>query len=398
MKNLFCLFLLVALIACQNQPATVYVDVPLIPASRIYEADTLKSFIAAYHPENDRIAEQYEKKARKQEKRDLEKAIYLCKRSITLKPTLQRYLYLSSLLEKDGRFNERSDLLRMLVNEPFVFGEPDQDLYYEFLANEVISEGKLYQYYVYVANENFGFDIKALQKRLLSDKRIKLDPASVAYKNIELQFMSPEEIEEMKKDPRVFLEMLRSIKDTAGTFQIGVNESHSFTYDREESWEPGDIELSALFDKFLYEKIEQPDKWFRYHFDRKIKLGDSVYAVLYSIDSSQTACPKEMRHIYRRLVTYGPDGTIRDQQLVAWQGGEELATLHFSRNAFSVTRHKRNWKKTYKYDDFDNFITGIEELGSTHYSITPGGDIIELKPQSEAVSDSTLSEPPQAAN
>lgn len=100
-------------------------------------------------------------------------------------------------------------------------------------------------------------------------------------------------------------------------------------------------------------------------------------AVVYAIDSSETACPIDMRHLYHRLVTYDSVGNILDNKIVAFQAGEALQTAVINRNNIETTRYKRIWRKPYKKFDFDNFLECSEMIDIKRYHINPDGHIEE---------------------
>lgn len=385
MKGIISLVLFSVLVSCENQPATVYLELPVIRVSQIYAHNTVREFLSKDSEDQDKMAAQYEKKARAVSEENPDKAIFFIKRAITVEPTLDRYLFLSGLLDKTRRYKERQHLLTLLTEtssyekngqfvSDYVFGPPDEDLYYEYLVTRVAVDGVVYSYYVNTARE-LGFDVTDLRERLLKDERLRLDPASLAYKNISIQFMSPEELDALKQNPDVFLDMLQTINDTASVFEIGLKENADFRYSHEEEWDGEEMDVSMLYENFLYEKKQDPNAWFTFNLKRKVKLADSLYALVYAIDSSERACPREMRHVYHRLITCDLRGNIIDQAIVAWQSANEIATLSYNKAAFTVTRHQRNWKKPYVKQDFDNFIVSVVKQQSEDFFIDASGNI-----------------------
>jgi len=142
---------------------------------------------------------------------------------------------------------------------------------------------------------------------------------------------------------------------------------------------PDDMLISEYFIHYLQEK-RQDSNWRKpFNFNHRIKINDSVIAVIYAIDSSETACPKDMRCIYNRLVTYNTNGKIISSDIVTTQSGDELTTLHFNHNKYTVTHYKRYWEKPYVKGDFDNYLVKTEEFGDVDFEITPAGDIEKIR-------------------
>ena len=112
-------------------------------------------------------------------------------------------------------------------------------------------------------------------------------------------------------------------------------------------------------------------------------MNNSITAIVYSVDTSETACPKEMRHIYHRIVLYNDKGQIVDNKIIAFQSGEDLATATVNQSDVTVKFFKRKWRNPYKKNDFDNDLLVIEEAGSVTYKMNAEGKIIQQGTQSE---------------
>jgi glutaredoxin-related protein len=378
------------------KPETVLVEVESIRPISIYDAKTVYWYAKNHKNENAEIAESYLNKARLLEAVNLQKAIYNVKRAITLYPDAEHYKFLASLLNKAGQYNELVELYPLLASkwnfetengneEVYIFGAPDEDTFYEYLAASFLDD-KVLEGYILDGAEEQGFSKSSLKKRFLADSRINLVPETEAYKNVMLQFMTEEEIAEYTKSEANFRNFLASIKDTTAVFTIDEKSVQAFDYRNQEEDDDydGTAGISDFYIHYLEEKQQHPDKWYDFNVNRKIQINDSVQAILYAIDTSETACPADMRHIYHRLVAYTKKGGIIQSKIVALQSGEALSTLHFSGISFTVTDHRRTWKKPYKKADFDNYVTKTESLDSKHYVITGDGQIREQEATASA--------------
>jgi hypothetical protein len=391
MKKALFIISALAFASCEKKIETEYNDVPALRASMIYRSDSVFNYMEKYKDANKDLSESYLKRSKELESSDLSMAVYCSKRAITLYPEVNSYKYLASLLERTSDFQELNELYFMLTHERYIkddahpngdyiylFGKPDEDTFYEYMASEILSRDYLYAGIVYEARES-GYDVNKLKERLFSDKRLKIDMTTPEAKNMMLSFMTEEELEAYNKLESTFKNMLASIKDVSPVFEINENNVHNFKYGAfngtEENYDMEGITESYVMVNYLKEKRENPDNWYKYNFDHVINIGDSVKAVIYSIDSSATACPVEMRHIYHRLVTYNPKAEIISSQIVALQSGERLMTLNYNMDKFTVTEHKRSWKKPYEKEEFDNYITGIEKVKESSFEILPDGTI-----------------------
>lgn len=393
-KTSLFIVLLLALAACEKKVETEYRDVPVLRASSVYRLDSVYYYLKKYKDANKELAESYLKRSREAESNDIAMAVYYCKRAITLYPVMEYYKTLAALVEKTGDYSESHRLYYNLVNKTYikddthpegeyinVLGEPDEDLYYEFMVSVMRVNGYLYGEIIYEARDK-GFDVTKLKDRLFADKRLKIDMTTPDAKNMMLMFLSEDELAAYNKLESTFKEMLSSIKNVSPVFEINKENVSDFNYedfngrgDYEEMDAP--TNTSYVFVNYLQEKREKPDGWFSYNYNHVIDINDSVKAVVYAVDSSETACPVEMRHIYHRLVIYNKNAEIISSQIVAMQSGEQLMTMNFNTNKFSVVEYKRTWKNQYDKHDFDNYITGIEKVKESSFVILPDGDIRE---------------------
>src|SRR6185436_8634360 len=96
---------------------------------------------------------------------------------------------------------------------------------------------------------------------------------------------------------------------------------------------------------FLPEKRDHPDVYVSYNCLHAWSLNDSVIVLHYAVDTSDMACPREMRHIYHKLVTMDKVANIIDQKLVGGQSGEYLGTMQCENGNLVLSTWKRTWKK-----------------------------------------------------
>lgn len=392
------LFIILSLVlfACEIKQETVYRDVPVLQASSIYQGDSVYFYAQKYGDANKELAQSYLKRSKEAENSDLAMAVYYCKRAITLYPVQEYYKDLAGLLEKTGNYRELFRSYIPLVEKAYVkdsahsggeyvyaLGDPDEDTYLEFMVASMRANNRLYSETVYSAREQ-GLNVEKLKERFFSDKRLKIDMTTPEAKNMMLLFLTDEELTAYNKLESTFKDMLASIKDVAPVFEIDKDNVHDFRYNEfngmDESEEMDGPTTSYLFVNYLKEKREHPDEWFRYNYNHVVDISDSVKAVIYAIDTSENACPVEMRHIYHRLVTYNTKAEIISSQIVALQSAGQLMTLSYNMSRFTVTEYKRNWKKPYEKRDFDNYITGTEKLKESSYLILPDGRIRDAEP------------------
>lgn len=401
-QTLYILLLFVSISACNNNTETEYKEVTAIRASDLYLGDTVHSYMQRNKDIYASIADSYLKRSAEAAHSNLDKAVYCCKRAATLHPTLETYQTLAGLLNQIKAYKELTDLYRLIVgkwytNGPdndneYVFKQPDVATYSDYLVAQLLSSGGIYPEDIYEAEQS-KIDMAQLKEHVFSDPRLKgkIDMTTPAAKAMMLYFLSDKERAAYNELPSTYKDFLASIKDASPVFEIDKESVHDFAYrkfmgDSEE--EISDVinlskpepktESSYMYKSFLKEQRENPEGWFVYNFNHVIAINDSVNAVVYAIDSSETACPVEMRHIYHRLVTYNKKAKIIMSQIVAIQSGEKLLTASFNFDKFTTTEYHRNWKKPYDKKDFDNYLLSTDKLKETSYHITPQGKIEQL--------------------
>jgi hypothetical protein len=375
--------------SCNQEPIKEIMEVPALRASSIYRHDSVYVYMKRYKDEHKGIAENYYNKGIALRETNPKKATYFLKRAITLNPTLEYYKELASLLSANGMFKETSELYAFIVEEAnikennewistYIYDKPDSETYYEYIMAYILNYKYLDGYILFQAKE-LSMNIEEFKTRLVSDKRLKIDPSSEAYKNIMLQFMTEEEIEEFKKSPSVYNDFLSSIKDTSRFFTINEKQVQNFNYNYSVEYEEDFLNVSDLYIYFLKEKQENPKKWYDYNYNHLIHINDSINAVVYAIDTSENACPKDMRHIYHMLTTFNK-GKIIDQQLIAVQSGKDLMIAKFENDKVVRSEFNRYWEKPYQKNDFDNAILKTELIQEKTFLIKPDGSIEESLP------------------
>ena len=395
-KMMVAVFAVVTMVSCHPKVITIVKEVPVLRASSIYYDDSIYYFMEKYRDTNKEIAASYYKKGLEQENTNLAKAIYCIKRSITLQPELTRYRELAAMLYKAGMYEEMRELYRPIIeklndygashfNRQFLFGKPDESLLTEYLTYNLLAFNSNWDESAednYTFKDEYGFDLRVLGKKVLSDPRFKFDTNSVQYKDIILSFLSDTEAVLYMKSEGVFSTFLNSIKDTSSVYEINKDSVAEFDYTHfKEMDEPGPQEitmenLNCIYLKECYGKDSSLD----YNFKHRFKINDSINAVLYAIDSSEVACPRDMRNIYYRLVTYGKKANIKADMVVACQSGEQLSFFKYNHGAFTVSYFKRYWENPYHKKDFNNHIQKVEQTEAKMFRIKPDGAIEAVLP------------------
>jgi hypothetical protein len=199
-----------------------------------------------------------------------------------------------------------------------------------------------------------------------------------------LNFLTYKEITTYLDEPNSLKYFFSTIHDTASTFQIDKKQVQQFDYSNFNGSNgrhmagPEDMLISEFFDRYTFEKKRDTNWNGSYNFNHRIKLNDSLTLVIYAIDHSQPACPRDVREIYHDLVIYNTKGQIINHDTVARQEGERLETLEFDHNRFWITYYKRHWEKPYKSDDFDNNVTSVEQVNRKGFQVGPDGKITEM--------------------
>lgn len=389
MKYFLLLATLSLLFACTEvKVEQIVTEVPVLRASDIYNSDSVYAYMNKYKEEHKQIADSYFEKGKKEELNP-EKAVYFFKRAITLHPTLEGYKALAKALEKVGKYEEMNRLYYIIANTQnvnpetkssiYLFEQPNEELMYEEIIGHFLAYGKIYADDIY-SHEDNGFDRSKLKSKLLADKRIKLDTTTAFYKNLMLQFEPYDQLELYSKKPAVFKDFLATIPDSSANFEIDEHSVQEFHYEDFNGINYNDgpeLSFSNVYVHYLKEATDNSRRH-DYNFNHIIRIGPAIVAVVYAIDTSSMACPKDMRHIYHQLVTYDNNTTnIIDSKIVALQSGTQLETARFKNKRVTVSTFERIWKKPYDKDDYDNDLLKMERKGERIYEIMPDGMIKE---------------------
>ncbi|MBO9698680.1 MAG: hypothetical protein J7604_00655 [Sporocytophaga sp.] len=372
------------LMSCSKEVETEVIEVPSLRASEIFNEDSVFSYINKYKDNYSEISNSFYAKAESMRDVNEKKAIHYYMRAISLYPTADAYRRLGMYLLEREQYHEASEALGMLcqkkyISTPagsindFIFEAPDEEVFYSYFISSYLDNKFLNEYIIYEGREN-GINIDNIKDRFLKDTRVTLDHNSHDFKDMMLAFMNDDEIEAFKNSDEVFNDFISSIKDSADVFDIDEKGVRKFSYSSDENYEER-VHFSSFYSLFLKEKIEQPDSWFDFNLLKTFKINDSVRAVLYSIDTSELACPKDMRHISFRLATYGKDRQIIDSKIVAVQSGEMLKTLKYEKDKFNIKEFKRSWRKAYDKSDFDNEVIKTEMISESQFKVRSDGKI-----------------------
>ncbi len=386
---------------CSKEPKTEVIiqKVPVLKASSLYKPEMVYDYREAHGDFHEEMATSYLAKAKEAEATNLQKAIYFTKRAITLQPTLDYYKQLAALLHKTEQYDELMSLYELLVFDQadkttkkdtpmYIFGKPDEELVYEFLVVNLLVNSYHTGQIVEEAKKQ-GVSLENLKKRLLADQRLQFTPTSSGYQQVLFYFFTEKGKEAYIRSEANFKQLLASIQDSSSSFEIGQKDVPQFNYEKFYQDDYADFSSPHFFMYFLPEKKEKPDEWVVFDLKRKVKISPEVNAIVYAIDSSELGCPEEMRDLYYRLVTYGKKGEVLQSMIVARQSGESLSTLSYDKGKFTVTDHKRTWKKPYAKNDFDNYLVKTEKTGEHRFEIQPTGKIIPVVAPSPETPDST---------
>ncbi len=389
----FLTFLFVS--ACSEKKEQLIVELPALKASEIYNPEDVKKYIFQYGEQHQGIASSYREKAEAIKDKDLKKAIYFLKRSITLQPLAESYEKLIDLLSQNKNYSEAYEAYNVLVDkayyrvddktiiDEYVFTVPTEKILTDYIVMSILANNAVDYYALYNTGEK-EIDKQKIREVLMADKRFNYDSANIVHKNIIAQFWTDEEIEAYKKSLVNMHALLRSVKDTSAAFEINQKNVSKFMYDDFNGINYSEFDenlvLSDMFVYYLKEKQDYPNRWLQYNINHTFRPNPSLEALVYAVDTSVTACPIEMREIYHRLVIYGADGKIISDKVVACQSGEVLQAVTFNKDHFEIAEYKRTWRKPYNKRDFDNEVVKSELIAKKAYQITETGEITESAP------------------
>jgi hypothetical protein len=386
----FSLFIIILFFSfCKSQTEIEEIDIPALRVSSIYNFDSVNNF-KIIHAENYKsLANEYLNKGINQEDVNLKKAIWNVKRAITLFPNYENYIKLGELLMKDKQFQEAANLYEFIVFkcsrkqndewiENYVFEAPNESLFTEYFVANFLAY-YFVDFQISYMCEEAGFKLANIKERFFNDKRIVFDTSSNDYKNMLLCFLSEEELENYAKNPSNFVKFLDDIKSNTSQFEINKEQVSNFNYEdyNGRNWNEG-LNLVSMQAMFLNEKKDNPNNSVSYNCLNKCYINDSVIVIHYSVDTSENACPKEMRHIYHVLATYSKNGNVIDYKVVAAQSGEYLSIFSFNNGIINCNEYKRTWKEVYYKFDFNNELLKTDFVKEKVFKINELGKFMEV--------------------
>jgi hypothetical protein len=386
MKKIFIFLSIILCVSCSNKKTIKYIEVETLSASNIYVADSVYNYQNVYGDKNKDIASAYKKRADEVEKTNIEKSVYFAKRAVTLNPSLENYLFLADKIEKKEDYNELCNLYWLLIYKnikklntndyDYLFSKPNEEIVYKTMIAELNSNKRLEPDFSH-SIEELGYDKNVFKEKLKNDNKIKMDKKSSEFQLAMLQLCGYDELEQYAKQQDVFKDFLNNIPENKMDISINENDIAEFNYHKDGLYEDDMyIYPSALYQYYLPEKQLKPNHWFIFDFISKFYITPTIVALEYAIDTSATACPKEMRHIYRKIATYDTKSVkLIDSKIFAYQAGEESATSTLKGTSYTVTYYKRKFKKKYSKFDFDNELIGSEKIEEKYFSITTEGKI-----------------------
>jgi hypothetical protein len=373
------LSLSVLFLGCKTEVETVMIDAKALPVSAIYNVDTVYGFLQAYGEENKEFAATFHKRALNEKEQNVEKAIHDLKRSISLRPDEDVYIELAELLDQTKQYSELADLWYVFVgkvnrSDDYLFSTPDLDTWVRHYTSLLLSNGSLYSEDIYPAQE-FGVDMQFLREKVLADKRLALDTSSLDYKNIWVQFEDRETLKELTKKSSIFSAFVASAEDSSNSFSIDASNICNFKYSTED-FEMYRLDLSMVFVYYLPEVVDNKNTWINYNIKHAFTPQQGLTAIVCAVDTSELGCPKEMRHIYYRLLVFDAGRNLIDHKVIAQQNGETLQLADFSGNSIRISNMVRQWKKPYVKRDLDNEVKSMVEQSTERYVISPEGKIM----------------------
>ena len=404
MKKYFFLFAASAiLVSCKPRVEVINITVTPLRASSIYDAETVYKYMKNTIDTNKELAEEYYNKGAAIQVSDLTKAIYYFKRSLTIYPDYGHYKQLGDLLYEAKNYEEMNELYRLLVfpvsidsstkSRKYVFASPDNNMVCNFVVSNILAYNNVWNNKSDETEltEGLGNKLVDIKNSVLEDKRVKLSAPTEQNKNALWELLTADEKARYFNTESTSLAYKTFLEDTARVFEIDKNLVQQFDYGHDEGYNT-DYEAREAMDEKYSKYIVGPEKdkdgyYTRHNFERNVRLNDSISYIIYSVDTSELASPKDMRNIYHRLVTYKtyrtemtykPTTEIIANKIIAVQSGDELSTVKYDHNKFTITYFKRYWEKPYVKKDFDNHLSKIEQTGEKSFEIKPNGKIKEI--------------------
>lgn len=310
------------------------------------------------------LANQFEYKGDSLEKLDVSKTLYLFKRALSVNPTEARYTKLAEYSMEQKNYRLAFQCYSLLENYNSKYK------YQKILVSLISSDSNYEMDYSFSELEQ---DSTGMLKRLLDDELIKKDTTILnPLKNFET-FLKLDS-DSVKK----FNIFCAAFKDTSSNITVSEKDLLNFRYNTFMGEGPNySLENPYLYKKFILENKEV--KFFEINFKNNFKINDSVIAVIYKVDTSETACPREFRHIYHRIMTYTKDGKLLGNKILASQSGEQLGSYTINNKVIKVNNYKRVWRNGYQKSNFDNVLIRTEKIDDKKYMIEENGNIAPLE-------------------
>jgi hypothetical protein len=378
--------------SCKTGIKTITVDVSPLRESSLYDVDEVQQFMDRYKDTNQAYAIQYYSKASKS---DPVQSIYYIKRYLSLNPDYNRYVELGGLLYDEKNYKEMNDLYHMLTfpctcdahKGAYLFKKPDEGMVVNYVVSNILAYNNVWNDKAEQEEltDKLGIKMEELKEKVLKDPRVQLSKS--VDRNILWQFLTADEREAYFNNDSVTANYTKTIYQSSPVFTIDQNQVHQFSYGYSLGGQRNYSQMDELYEKYKSLLLEENDPNFKlerynvgYNFERHFKLNKDISVLVYAVDTSAIASPKEMRHIYHRLVTYNRDDEhVIATIVVALQEGEKLATVDLNHDKFTITHYKRYWEKPYVKGDFDNHLSKIEQVGQNSFEITPDGKINPVK-------------------
>lgn len=364
-------------------------EIVALRASQIYRSDTVKSYMISIGDAYKDLAKDYFSRGEELENKDIKQAIWNIKRSISLYPNLNAYKKLGSLLMKDKQYEEAYGLYYLLTNkqsyyrngiwtDSYLFEAPNEELIIEYLVSNALYQNVL-PWEISQLVEASGLKLDDIKSKFFNDERIKYDTSSIAFKNYKYRFLTDEEKANYGNESANFENMLSRIP-IKSDYTYEPTKMAEFKYDafNGRNW-TDDLDLTSIESAFLKEEREKIISYVKYNFIDYFKINDSITVLHYSVDTSATACPKEMRHIYHALTCYNKKAEIIDYKVVGVQSGNDLISFGLSNSIITCKKYNRKWKKDYKKYDFLNELLSTDFVKEETFKINQQGKFEEIK-------------------
>lgn len=360
-KSLF-LILLLGAMACTPKEKTVEITVPSLPVYQIYDLDTVAPFLEAISEEGIKLGRAYLAKAKNNRKKNPDKAIYYYKRSLSIHPKYEVYMEFKEVLEETKNYKELDKLFMMLfsfrMDNPklYPFKKPDFETFIDYVVNQTRIHDP---YFISLSwqMDHLGIAKKKVREALHKDERIPFEKESKAFRVLEMNFLEDEEYQAYIKSPEYLEFFIQSFEKVSDTWLITDKTVADFAYNGEfynsgegNVYEP---DFSSLLPC-------NSDSAYSYNMGCRLLLNTDHIAIIYSMDESEMACPKEMRHITHYLAFYSSEYELLKCVPIAWQNEKELVTAEVKGWNVVQKVYSRTWEKAYDKKDFDNHLVSNE--------------------------------------